>query len=232
MKIKIGSLTLGEKPLITAPLTDSDVHTLDSIYGADMIELRVDMFSHISLSYLEPVFKEAARKFNVPLIATVRANNEGGAKELDDKQRTEMYGAIIKLTDAVDVEINSKIAATVVSIAKKHKKKVMGSFHNFHETPPMRDLVQLIKKGRNLGVDFFKIAVMPQNLEDIRTITEFTLGHQDYGIVTIAMGELGMAARIYLPLIGSLFTFASIKTQTAPGQISINEIKRYLEPFC
>ncbi len=224
---KIGNLTLGVRPLIAVPLTDLGVTSLDTIQGADIVELRIDMFSDHTLSHIKTTFIHARNKFHAPIIATCRSKNEGGAVGMNEDTRYQVFETVVHVSDAMDIEMNSDIANKVVHLAKSHEKISIASYHNFSETPSLHDLFKILKKGKHLDADIVKIAVMTKTRDDLRTINELTLKNYDKGIVIIAMGELGMASRIFLPMIGSLFTFASLETQTAPGQLSVKEMKKF-----
>ncbi len=227
--VKIGNIQLGERPLIAVPLTDNDIASLDSIHDADIIECRIDMFSDLSLKNIKTSLKNAKKKFNVPIIATLRLYSEGGAKNIAEDKRLKIFQSVSEIADAIDIELNSDIANHVISLALESGITAIASYHDFSITPSMRDLVSILKKGKDTGAHIVKIAVMANTYDDIRTITEFTLRHYEYNIVTIAMGEIGITSRFFLPFIGSLFTFATIKTQSAPGQISLDELKSYFK---
>ncbi len=227
--IMIGNLILGKRPLTAVPLTDKGVTSIDSIEGADIIELRIDMFSDISIPHIKNIFIKAKERFNAPIIATCRAKQEGGAIDLSEDKRAEIISAVITITDSIDIEMHSVIAEKIINKAKENNKTSIVSYHNFSETPPLSKLSDLFNKGNGMDADIVKIAVMPNSPEDLRVITEFTLRYHDREIITIAMGDIGMASRIYLPMIGSLFTFASLEAETAPGQLHIKEIKRFLK---
>ena len=226
-EIYIGNIRLRDKVICVIPLTDDDVFTMDCPIGADMIELRIDMFNDVSINKIIETFNQARIKFNLPIIATIRSIKEGGTGSLTDGQRIDIYSAIIDLTDAVDIEINSSIVKEIIALSKKHKKTSIASFHDFKQTPNLTFLEEIHNKGRENSCDIIKIAVTPNNFNDLRTITEFTLKYWDKGIVTIAMGQLGRSSRLYLPLIGSLFTFATVKTTSAPGQLSLKEMRQF-----
>jgi 3-dehydroquinate dehydratase-1 len=231
MNLKLGNLTLGAHPLIVVPLTDGDVESLDSLEGADAAELRLDMFLNpADAEGARKIIALAAEKFRVPLIATFRRKEEGGAADVTEDTRLSMLEAAAGMNDvaALDVEIHSPIAAQVMRFAGRSAKLSIASYHNFKETPPIMFLDTTSVRGWAMNADVIKIAVMPRTAEDLRTLTKFTLRHYRRGIVTIAMGSLGASSRLYLPLIGSLMTFASIKTQSAPGQLTVAEVRRFL----
>jgi 3-dehydroquinate dehydratase-1 len=225
--ITIGNITLGSKVICVSPLTDKDIYSLDLAYGADIVELRIDMFSDISIKGIAHAFIEARKKFILPIIATCRSSSEGGAVTISDNQRINIYNAVIEAADAIDIELNSVIAKDIIDLAIKHNKTTIASFHDFNQTPTLSALEKIYQMGRTLHCDIVKIAVTPNNYSDLRTLTDFTLKYHDKGIVTIAIGELGRTGRLFLPLIGSLFTFASIKTSSAPGQLTIKEFRQF-----
>ena len=226
--ITIGDLTTGTNPLIAVPLTDREILSDNlPLDGADLIELRVDMFRDLSETYVRDIIGKAKSRLGKPIIVTIRSYDEGGAVELSDKERKSLFKSIIEHADAVDIEIDSEIFGSIVKLAHKKKKASIGSFHDFQKTPPYDDIAAIIKKARSFRADIAKIAVMPTGPDDLRTITDITLRHYDAGLITIAMGEIGMAARIFLPMIGSLMTFASYETPTAPGQLSLEAMQDF-----
>ena len=226
--LKIGELTAFDFPLIAVPLVDKSLTPELNVDDADVIEMRVDMFDDISEKYIVETLIKVKEQLNKPIITTIRRFSEGGATEIDDKARKKLFKAVIKHTDAVDIEINSEIFNNIVKLARKNKKMSIGSFHDFIRTPNSDELEKVIKRGKSFKADVIKIAVMPNNIQDLRTITDFTLTHSDVGLITIAMGELGMSSRVFFPMIGSLLTFATLDVTTAPGQLSLSKIKEFL----
>ncbi|KJR40829.1 3-dehydroquinate dehydratase, type I [Candidatus Magnetoovum chiemensis] len=230
--LRVREVVFGEKPLIAVPFTDVAVGQLESLEGAggvDLIELRIDMFSDRGLDSIERTFRLAAEKFlNVPMIATYRALEEGGAVQSSDGERLEAIKRIVQIADIVDIEINASISIEVLSLVRNHGKVSIGSYHNFKETPKIDDLEAVFEKARAVGFDIVKIAVMPISLVDMRTITDFTLRHGCDNVITITMGEFGKAGRVFLPLIGSLVAFGVIGMSSAPGQLSIERMREFL----
>ncbi|UCG78279.1 MAG: type I 3-dehydroquinate dehydratase [Nitrospirota bacterium] len=226
--IRIGAFERSDFPLIAVPLTDRSLSSELNLDNADIIEMRVDMFEEHSEKHVVHTLLKAKEMFDKPLIATIRSISEGGAVEIDDKTRKKLFKSLIKHTDAVDIEINSEIFSSTVKLARKNNKLSIGSFHDFIRTPDASELEEAIKRGRSFKADIVKIAVMPNSMDDLQTITDMTLKHSKDGIISIAMGELGMASRIFLPMIGSLITFASIDVESAPGQLSLRKMKEFL----
>ncbi|MBF0609195.1 MAG: type I 3-dehydroquinate dehydratase [Candidatus Magnetobacterium sp. LHC-1] len=232
--VRIGRLALGERPAIAVALTNRDVETLETLYGADLMELRIDMFDcpigerAAGNTVIRDTFVRARQRFDTPIIATCRSTAEGGFRQLQEDVRFEVISSVTPLADAVDIEINSPIAHRVIDLVRQAGKMVIASYHNFQQTPPIEELTAIISRCKEAGAHITKIATMANSQGDLQTMALLTLNHQTADIVTISMGRLGMASRVFLPLIGSLFTFASIETVSAPGQMSIQQVSKFL----
>ena len=61
----------------------------------------------------------------------------------------------------------------------------------------------------------------------MQLITEFA----EKRIISFAMGDLGLVSRVFCPLVGGDFIYASIERgkESAPGQITVAELRRIYE---
>ena len=221
----ICNMKLGEIPHIAGVLTDTDVINInhDVLNTADIIELRVDLFTKLSAEHIETIFRLARDKFKKPLIGTVRSIKEGGQKDIPD--RLGLYKIIIPLSDMIDVEIGSDdITAEIRNICTDEKKILIGSYHNFDATPDDRILDEILSKGKGLGADIVKIAVTAAENDDVVRLAVFTYNRRDEGLITISMGDRGLSSRIFSPLFGSLITYGYVTHPSAPGQLSVSEL--------
>jgi 3-dehydroquinate dehydratase type I len=215
---------LKNPPYIACAINDKDVITLNSkvLIPADIIELRVDMFEETEPKHVIEIIKIAGNKFDKPKIVTIRDISEGGSKNIIN--RLSLYEAVLPFSDIIDIEINAEIFDDVKKLCERFSATLIGSYHNFETTPDDVFLEEVFKKGRILGADIIKIAVMPQCKEDILRVVEFTLRHKKDKIVTMSMGDLGLPTRILNPVVGSIITYGYINSPSAPGQLSISEI--------
>ena len=105
------------------------------------------------------------------------------------------------------------------------------SYHNFEETP--ENLMELLSEMANLTPRVVKVAVMPKNEQDVLDLMNFTRGFKAFNpeqeFVTMSMGKLGRLSRFAGDLIGSSWTFASLDNASAPGQISLADMRRIRE---
>jgi|WetSurMetagenome_2_1015567.scaffolds.fasta_scaffold00023_27 3-dehydroquinate dehydratase I len=225
MEMFIRDYRVGDFPLVSGALTDKDYQLVDNdiLNTIDIIELRVDMFSSLDHAHVKNVFKEVRDNFNKPIIATVRDTKEGGEKEVPG--RLEMYRAITPLSDVVDVEISAEdIFPDIKKLCKLFKKLLIGSYHNFDETPGLPELGAIVDKGCATGADIIKIAVKANSRDDLMDIFSLAMNHRDKKLITISMGEKGLPSRIFTPVIGSPITYGYIHTPSAPGQFSVAEV--------
>ncbi|MFQ5585642.1 MAG: type I 3-dehydroquinate dehydratase [Thermodesulfobacteriota bacterium] len=230
--MRLGTLVLGRHPVLVGVLTEfHNKRVLSNALrsGIDAVELRIDHCNKPDTA-LQAGIIGTIRARALPIIATVRSIREGGKYPITDKKRVELFRTLIPLTDAVDIELSSKeILKDVVKAAKRSRKRVIISHHNFQSTPPKIRLERIIDQGRSEGGDIIKIAAMVKDDRDLRRLARVTLEHKN--LVTIAMGSRGIASRIFFPLLGSLLTYAPIGEATAPGQLPIKvtreELNRY-----
>ena len=99
-------------------------------------------------------------------------------------------------------------------------EKVLLSMHNFRRTPklPTRVSVPLAS-----GVDAIKFAAMANSIAD--SVKLLKLAKRSPNLVPVSMGELGLPARILALREGSPLTYAPIAAATAPGQVSLQDLK-------
>ena len=185
--------------------------------GVDIFELRVDRFASWNPAY---VLKEIAKFTKWPVLATIRSKNEGGRWRDSEAGRLQLFRAVIPKVKMVDIELSSRsILKDVVKAAKKHKKQVIISYHDFKSTPPRAKLNRVLREAKAFGADIVKIAAMARSHKDVQTLLDFTKKNAKKKIITIAMGEKGAISRVLFPKLGSLMTYASLGRSMAPGQL-------------
>jgi 3-dehydroquinate dehydratase-1 len=200
--------------------------------GASLLEVRVDHFE----SPLETDFVRLVTDINSKLILTVRKQEEGGNYAFAENQRLELIQKCIHAKPyAIDLEfsiIESQLISLIQS-AKNNQVKVILSFHDFHKTPEIDLMKAKIIEAHNKHADYVKIIGTASSLEDnlkMLSLPQFAKTN-NIQIVAFAMGQRGTISRILSPIFGAAFTFASLDKPTAPGQITISDMKKSLEKF-
>jgi 3-dehydroquinate dehydratase-1 len=232
--MNIGRVTLGSFPRIVVILHDqAPVRSLKTLKGngADIVEARIDLFHSAEIESILNSLKRIKQTSRLPIIATIRRSEDGGKRSVPDHTRLEFFKVIIPLVDCIDTEIDSPITDEVIRLAKRRKKKVIVSYHNFKETPSDQHLVKLIRKGKIKGGDIVKLAVTGRNVDDVARLLTLTHKHRDTHLITISMGKKGQISRVVAPLFGSLLTYGYVDSPIAPGQLSIGELKRMMGSF-
>ena len=207
----------------------------------DVIEWRVDYFEKAadaeyvkeSLEAIAPYVEE------IPVIFTFRHACEGGAKEYPQDVRLATIKAALSTghADIVDIEAcnDKEFIEAVKAAVKEAGSRLILSFHNFKETPSEEFIYEKLKVERDLGADIPKLAVMPQNFNDVLTLMRATYRARteavDLPLITMSMGEIGKISRVIGDLYGSDMSFVVGKAASAPGQIPVavvNELWKLL----
>lgn len=191
---------------------------------ADFIELRLDYLRKFDLEQL----LKAGKK---PLIVTNRRREEGGRYKGEEKSRVGILRQAAHLgADFVDLEMESGRSFVHELIANKKNTRLILSFHDFQKTLKAEELRTLFKRMIQCGADVVKIVTFARawedNLKVLSLIPYAKEGNQK--IVAFCMGEKGKISRIFAPLLGAAWTYASlnIKRSSAPGQLTVWEIKK------
>lgn len=238
--IKLGDLTLGSpQPLICAPSP-----SLSAIYrwAGLLPEQRPDLFEwRQDLSIINPIFPSILKlifsgmsPLPMPLIITRRRQQEGGTAK-DSQHRVNLLLACAPIASAIDIELESPYRDWLVT-ALPSEMPLFVSWHNFAGTPPLADLQRIITRaaavrgGRNIAVKF---AAMAHTAEDATTLLQAVEWGRREGfdgpLIGIAMGAAGQHTRIEAARYGCDLTFARVEAASAPGQMTVAEVRRGLD---
>lgn len=235
--VRMGKVILGKGAVIALTLDGSEnlqqirkAKRLVGAYGyTPLLETRIDRFRWLDDNWvLEKI--RFLKRFGLPLIATLRSRREGGARPLPDSLRLQLFKKILPWIDAIDLELSSAgLVQTLVPLARRKKKRVILSYHNFQSTPPDASLASILRKGRQKGADLVKIAVTPRKERDLARFLLFMHRHRDQNLIALAMGPSGSPSRVLAPLFGSLLTYSFIGRPQAPGQLSLKPLLKEMK---
>lgn len=249
--VSIKNIVIGQGlPKICVPLIgDTDeklLYEMDKImesaddYDVDIIEFRGDYYKKLDdFSALEAILKKLYKiAENKILLFTVRSEREGGENlSFTSPSINEINKFVIRnaLADIVDVEFMSgeKDVSELVELAHSMDIKIIMSYHNFRTTPSVDEMSDYFIRMQDAGADIAKIAVMPENKEQVIELLKATKYmqkyHPDIPIIAISMGILGAITRVTGEIFGSSITFATMGAGSAPGQLSAKKVKDCLE---
>jgi len=188
----------------------------------DLIELRVDYLRNARLA---PLFQDRKK----PFIVTNRRKEEGGQYEGEERKRLSILQEAINLgADYIDVELATQRSWLQDLVRNKRGTQIILSFHDFRRTPSIKELQKLFGQMIQLGADVIKIVPFARSWEDNLSILSLIpfAKEKRQKIVAFCMGEKGKLSRIFSPLFGAAWTYASLnQTRTsAPGQLTAREL--------
>src|ERR1043166_7200509 len=105
---------------VVGTLSDLDSLSRISDFPCDLVELRLDLFDSWEKGL------EAGAKLhhlNIPTLATVRLQSEGGKWPKADRERTPILKGALEFAWGIDVELRSEIAAEASALARRHGKE-------------------------------------------------------------------------------------------------------------
>ena len=234
----------GQIPAICAPLIgksgEAILAELAAILGKkpDVIEWRADYFSGIADSYAVVDIARRIRRVagETPILFTLRSSEEGGEpSQLSDDDGVQLYETVCesRCVDLVDFEM-SKLkdhVGRVRDVSRKYDIQMIMSYHNFRETPALDTLILKFAQAQDLGADAGKVAVMPNDAEDVLMLLSATLHcsrRLRIPLISVSMGGYGLLTRMFGWMFGSAVTFAVGQGSSAPGQVAIEELSAVL----
>ncbi|MDW7726899.1 MAG: type I 3-dehydroquinate dehydratase [Candidatus Methanoperedens sp.] len=220
--VRIGSLELNKSIVAAIGKNPVESATRAKHLGADILELRIDLLDEDEGA---PETLNSLKNTGLPVIITNRMKQEGGAWEKSEDERIDVLLSLMPLADAVDIELCAKDRDMVVKEAKKSGKTVIISTHDFEKTPETGVMKGVLEESFAAGADIAKLAVMPGSFDDALRLLDVTL-HAKSAVCTIAMGDIGKHSRVVAPIYGSVMTYGSVGTATAPGQLRVDELKK------
>jgi 3-dehydroquinate dehydratase/shikimate dehydrogenase len=174
---------------------------------ADLVELRLDLFSEWDL--------ESLKNLSVPAIFTLRPQDQGGQFKGSEQERLNILKKLATLKpEYLDLEHSVPLSFIHEIKAVHPGVKLILSYHNFTETP--KDLDGLYRKMRPIPADFYKIALTPNNPADTLRLILWAKSVSPQ-LIPISMGIKGQISRILSP-----FSYASLEDDpdSPLGQLS------------
>ena len=195
---------------------------------ADIIEWRADFLPKDEILQVAPaIFEKFAGR---ELLFTLRTRAEGGETDLSAQEYVQVIKDVTQLyqPEYVDFEYfgNKDVFDQMLDFPN-----LVLSYHNFQETP--ENMMEILSELTSLNPKVVKVSVMAHTEQDVLDLMNFTRGfktlnpEQEY--VTISMGKVGKVSRITSDVTGSSWSFASLDVASAPGQISLSNMKKIRE---
>lgn len=243
--VKVRNVTIGEGiPKICVPIVGKtneeiikEIKYLKNI-SLDLVEWRVDYYEKVeNISAVKELLASLREiLIDTPILFTFRSVKEGGEKEISIEYYLKLNKEILatNLVDLIDVELftGDEVVKEIVAAAHAFGIKVIISNHDFLKTPLKEEIIYRLRKMQELEADLPKIAVMPQNQNDVLTLlsatNEMVQQYADRPIITMSMSKIGVISRLSGEIFGSALTFGAAKKASAPGQIAASDLHTLL----
>ena len=205
-------ITLSDKQTkICVPITGTDLEEIKeqaekiANMNPDVVEWRADFYDVKDNDETE--FEQCLKAINdnlkkIPIIYTYRTSNEGGEKSIDVDDYCRLCKYVSEISEKynvamIDVELyenkDQKNIGKLLLDIKSTGVKVIGSNHHFEGTPSEKDIFNVLKTMEEAGADICKIAVMPKEKVDVKTLINASKKANkelNAPIITMSMGEL------------------------------------------
>jgi 3-dehydroquinate dehydratase/shikimate dehydrogenase len=195
--------------------------------GAEMVELRIDEFTgHDQVRAL-------VSDCRLPCIVTCRPTWEGGHSELPEDERLAVLEVAAYSRPAyIDVELKSFRQFAVLgevnaNLPRDHRPGMIVSAHDFAGRP--LKLNNILAEMAQSSADVNKIVWTARSIRDnLEAFEILQSAATTKPTIALCMGEAGLISRVLARKFGAFLTFASLRKMevTAPGQVSIDEMKR------
>ncbi|SDJ56055.1 type I 3-dehydroquinate dehydratase [Salimicrobium halophilum] len=202
----------------------------------DLLEWRADNFRNLAdteqvLAVLETI---GDVKKDIPLLFTIRDQNEGGESlDIDSSHKIDLIERVaanshVSLID-FEVKQSEEDLHRVKEAAVANNKQLILSYHDFSSTPSKEEMMSTLEAAKTKGADYAKLSVTPETKQDVLsllTVTEEAERTLGIPVITMAMGGLGTVTRMFGWYFGSIVTFAVGGHPSAPGQIPIEDLEK------
>ncbi len=216
-------------PRLCVPVVETTVQRARGLY---LRAARRGLWAEIRLDYLErPDLKKLFRTLPGKVIATNRLEAEGGRwRGEEGERRLLLEEALHQGVHFLDVELRTEAGWRRDMYARRGKTRFILSWHDFAQTPQTAELETVFSEMLAAEADILKIVTWAQKPEDnVRVLSLIPRARAaDREIIAFCMGPLGTWSRVAAPFLGSFLTFAPFtrKKGSAPGQITVNEMRR------
>ena len=192
---------------------------------SDYVEVRLDFLEIEQIPKALEIIKKDLNK----IVCTLRPKAEGGKFSGNEEERLSIIKLVAEYNPfLLDVEFNTlKKNKDLVKYLKSTKTKLLVSWHDFKKTPKSIELKNKIKQMSKFSSNV-KIVSTAKSTEDSIRMLELYDNKGKNNLISFAMGEPGKISRILCLYLGSPYTYVSLGKAVAPGQFSIDEIKKII----
>jgi|GEM_PF-1687944 len=209
-------------------------HFIKNQDQCDVIEIRLDLID----SELSKWVLHAIQPLKTQKILTLRGTEERGLSALTPERRWNTLiekNTQLQFVEFIDFEIQSlNLPLSKKITAEKGETKIIGSYHNFDQTPSIDELKRITQQGLDFDCDIIKMAVQTHSLEDLETLSQLMRHFPNTSFSLMGMGEIGGLSRHYFISKGSVLNYgylSSAKDAIVPGQLPAQTLQQLIEAY-
>jgi 3-dehydroquinate dehydratase-1 len=192
---------------------------------SDYVEIRFDFLKTEQIpKTLETIKKDLKR-----IVCTLRPKTEGGKFSGNEVERIAILKLIAEYNPfLLDVEFKTlKKNSALVKYLKTTKTKLLVSWHDFKKTPNAEELKKRLCEMSKFSSNV-KIVSTAKSMNDSTRMLELYSKKGKNNLISFAMGDFGRISRILCLYLGSPYTYVSLGKAIAPGQFSVDEVKKIM----
>jgi len=192
---------------------------------SDYVEIRFDFLKAEQI----PQVLETVKKDLKKIVCTLRPKTEGGKFAGEEKERLSILKLIAEYNPfLLDIEFNTmKQNKNLVKYLKTTKTKLLISEHNFKKTPSLKELKKKLNQMSKVSSNV-KIVTTAKSTEDSTRVLQLYSKKENINLIAFTMGNPGRVSRILSLYLGSPYIYVSLGKPVAPGQFSLDEVKRII----
>ncbi len=192
---------------------------------SDYVEIRFDFLKAEQI----PQVLETVKKDLKKIVCTLRPKTEGGKFAGKEKERLSILKLIAEYNPfLLDIEFNTmKQNKNLVKYLKTTKTKLLISGHDFKKTPSLTELKKKLNQMSKFSSNV-KIVTTAKSTEDSTRVLQLYSKKEKINLIAFTMGNPGRVSRILSLYLGSPYIYVSLGKPVAPGQFSLDEVKRII----
>jgi len=197
------------------------------------IGLKKSDYAEIRLDFLKtehiPQVLESVKKDLKKIVCTLRPKSEGGKFSGNEKERISILKLIAEYNPfLLDVEFNTiKKNKNLAKYLKTTKTSLLISGHDFKKTPSLTELKKKLDQMRKYSSNV-KIVTTAKSTDDSTRVLQLYSKKGKTSLIAFAMGDHGRISRILSLYLGSPYSYVSLGKPVAPGQFSVDEVKKII----
>ena len=197
----------------------------DALKKSDYVEIRFDFLKTDEIPKTLEIIKNDLKR----VVCTLRPKSEGGKFEGSEKERISILKLIAEYNPfLLDVEFNTiKENKELAKYLKSTKTKLLISWHDFKKTPKFSELKNMMSQMTKFSHNV-KIVTTAKSVDDSTRTLQLYSKNGKNNLIAFAMGDNGRVSRILCLYLGSPYTYVSLGKPVAPGQLSIDEVKKII----